>query len=173
MNRYINRKWVRGWRDTSGVAALEFAIIAPFLFSIFVGAVAVFDLYRHYNNMIGAANAVGRYVTVQDAITISDLQNKLEVFAAVAPSQYSAIRIASIQRQGAGYQVLWEMQIGSPAQVDVNVNYPELAEGETVLQIDTSINHKWLFNFLGFGSSTFSYRTWMRPRYVASLPLLN
>ena len=87
--------------DRSGVAAVEFALIAPLLVLVLLGTVTLFDFYRESLALERATASMSDYMSRQTELPRSVLDNRIiATLKALVPQPDGAleVRISSLSR---------------------------------------------------------------------------
>lgn len=172
--------------DEGGIAAVQFAFIAPLFGLIFLGAAASFQSAR------AARQATTTTVTVADLVTRSNEMDKDRREAVYATSKALmdrwpednpyAVSITSIvnPEESAGdpevdKEVVWSVanRVGYRVETDDLGEYklPDIAEGDSVILVH--LQGAFLPDFVGFGFPTpinIDRQAVRRPRFVSEVP---
>jgi Flp pilus assembly protein TadG len=144
-------KWMRSFlRDRRGVAALEFALIAPVMIALYMGSVEATAGLDVNKNLGRATSMVADLVTQQQTITKADLKDIMDIgTAALLPYTRDTpqITITAIDISAANVAtVAWSRRkvnltysrpyaAGSAVALDANLLVP----GTSVIRVETSI----------------------------------
>jgi len=78
------------WRDQSGASAVEFALIAPLLFTLLLGTIQYGSLFLVQNRMVDTARDTARRLAVGDLATESDAEQYAKGQLADVSPQFAA-----------------------------------------------------------------------------------
>lgn len=148
--KYLSKIAGRFLGDKRGVAALEFALIAPVLILLYLGTVEMTDGVDVNKNLGRATSMVADLVTQQTTVTVSDLSNIMKIGqATLLPYRRDTpqITIVSINISAAGNPtVIWSRRLvngsetrpynaGSAITLDANLRIPST----TVVQVEMKL----------------------------------
>src|SRR6478736_4341459 len=89
-----DRFLLRGfWRDQRGASAVEFALIAPLLFTLLLGTIQYGSLFLVQNRMVDTARDTARRLAVGYLATESDAENYAKAQLADMSPQFAAVAI--------------------------------------------------------------------------------
>lgn len=168
---------VRGFAaDRRGVSAIEFALIAPLMITLYLGGVEVTQAVALNRKTTLVAHTVADLVAQTSKVTNADRDDIFEAASAVA-APYStanlAVTVSSVEIDNAGVaRVKWsDTQHGTARAVDSTVTLdPALAVPNTSLILgEVSYSYKPTFGWVLTGTLTLSDRTYMRPRITAAV----
>ncbi len=96
-------------KDCEGVAALEFALIAPIMIMLFVGTLEVSAAVSVNRKVSRISSVVGDLVTQSDKLTASDISNIMDVASDIMEpySNTVKIRITGIKIESGNATVEW------------------------------------------------------------------
>ncbi|MEO1038385.1 MAG: TadE/TadG family type IV pilus assembly protein [Pseudomonadota bacterium] len=162
---------IRFSRDRDGASAVEFALIAPFLITLYLGAVQVSQALNADSKLTSAANAVGDLVAQDDVITDNELDDIFEA-AGIIMEPYDVdamvMRVSSVRMDNDGdIFVDWSDAQGiDPLGDDAQPVIPNgiLVEGESIVLVEAGYNFTTPFKVEGFESLTLSDTVYLRPR---------
>ena len=78
------------WRNQSGASAVEFALVAPLLFSLLLGTIQYGSLFLVQNRMVDTARDTARRLAVGNIATESDAENYAQAQLADVSPQFAA-----------------------------------------------------------------------------------
>ncbi|OHV24721.1 hypothetical protein EOS93_22865 [Rhizobium sp. RMa-01] len=162
-------------KNRSGASAIEFCFVAPLMIFFFIGSVAIFDMFRTYQNIVGANGVVGDVISRQTSIDATFVTNIYGVFLHLQQHSTvpSALRISSIRNTGGIYKLDWEKESGATsllkAQVLDSSTLPQITDGDSIIYVEGAATYTMLSNILGFGQVTFVQRTFTRPRFISAV----
>ena len=157
--------------DRSGVSAVEFALIAPFMVTLYLGGVQLSLALTADRKLTSAANAVGDLVAQDDFVTDGELD---DIFAAADAimTPYAidplAMRVSSVRMDDDGdVWVDWSEGEGLPARSGDNVpTIPDgiLVEGESIVVVEAGYVFRTPYKIEGLDEFTLSDTVYLRPR---------
>jgi Flp pilus assembly protein TadG len=161
--------------DRSGVAALEFAFVAPVVILLFVGSITLFDMYRAYQNIVEAngivADVVSRQTTVNDAF----IANLYGVFTNLQTDKTApnALRVSSITKTGGVYKLAWKKESGKTTllkpQVLDTTKLPDISDGDSIIYVEGTTDYSVATPLLGFGTINYAESAFTRPRFIGAV----
>ena len=171
MRRFITT-WVRQFsRDTRGVSAVEFALIAPFLIALYLGAVQVSQALNADSKVTSAANAVGDLVAQDDTVTDDEMDDIFQAAALIMQPYDPAaliLRVSSVRMDDDG-DIFIDWSDGlrlTPLAEDAAPDIPDgiLAAGESIILVEAGYLFTTPFKTAGFESLELSDTVYLRPR---------
>jgi Flp pilus assembly protein TadG len=156
----FRESFVRFGRDRQGVAAIEFAIVAPVVVLLLLGAVVYFiigrDDYRAKRATYTASDMISRQTTVTNAFLAN--AKAMSEHIASANAKTVGFRASSISRAGDAYLVNWSYATTPYSKLLVVVgsglSLPEIALGESVIVVETSLPYQPVFSLFGSATKT-------------------
>jgi Flp pilus assembly protein TadG len=162
----------RFFRDRRGASAVEFALLAPVLITLLLGAVTVFDLFRTLQNVEKATFTVGDMMSREFDMNSSKLSSMLTLMREmVSSANDGGLRVSSITRRNGNLVTDWSRSTGQavPTTPVSTVNLPRIAEGDSVLLTETFVPHNAFVASFGLDAVTFRGKVAHRPRFVTSM----
>ena len=162
-------------KSRSGASAIEFSFVAPVMIFFFIGSVAVFDMFRTYQNIVEANGVVADVISRQTSIDATFVSNIYGVFTNLQQNSTapSALRISSIKKTGGVYKLDWKKESGTvsllKAQVLDSSTLPQITDGDSVIYVEGATTYTMLSSILGFGQMTFAERAFTRPRFISAV----
>jgi Flp pilus assembly protein TadG len=166
-------------RDSRGVSAVEFALIAPFLIMTYFGLAELAQGMMAQRRVSHAASAVGDLVGQSESLTNAQ---KDDIFAAASnivspfPTAPLKLRITSISGNASGNpRVDWsDGSTGLPAyqHCDVVPNFPSgliTAKGENVIMAEATYHYTSPVSKVLPNGLSFSDKFYLRPRKVSKV----
>lgn len=151
---------LRFWKDESGVAAVELALILPVLVALLLGVVDSGNALLLSKKAMTASNIVADLITRNRTVTQAQIDDSLAA-ARMALAPYSTatlgVDIASIQYTGAGNtpSILWRQTDNMTANPDVLTIADGLGvAGEGVVIVTTEYDFTPVFLHGMFGNFT-------------------
>ncbi|MDR7143237.1 pilus assembly protein [Rhizobium sp. BE258] len=162
-------------KSRSGASAIEFSFVAPVMIFFFIGSVAVFDMFRTYQNIVEANGVVADVISRQTSIDATFVSNIYGVFTNLQQNSTapSALRISSIKKTAGVYKLDWKKESGTvsllKAQVLDSSTLPQITDGDSIIYVEGATTYTMLSNILGFGQMTFAERAFTRPRFISAV----
>ncbi|MGH6799671.1 MAG: TadE/TadG family type IV pilus assembly protein [Roseiarcus sp.] len=173
------RRILASLRDRSGVAAVEFALIAPIFIAMVFGLFEGTRATLAYLKVIAAAQSVADLVTQQKQVTNSDLNDYVsagQLIMKPLPAAALGFVITSVKfdpNTGAA-TVDWQKAVGAtpPAnsvETALAANYG--VKGESVVIVQATYTYTSPIDFVLPASLTITDTAFSRPRIVPAVPL--
>ena len=169
-------------RDCRGVAALEFALVLPFMLVLYFGTVEITQLIRVSNKLTMATETAADIIGAQNTYSLASLQNAqlgsqlmMKPFSAT-PLQNSFASI-SFNSAGAASAVTWQVLQGTNAASVPVATLCSAAAGlglgnDSVVIVTSSYKYTGITSYVLPTSWTLSKRAFVRPRDVSIIPAL-
>ena len=165
-------------RDRSGVAAVEFALILPFMLTLYIGTLELSQIIIVDRRVSTIAGTVGDLVARSDGTistaTINDYFQASE--AIIAPFSTSGLKqvvtLLSIKSNGDA-KVVWSVGYNGGTARAVNANYPlsktseinKVARGSYLVVAETSYSYTPLLAIVFQNTVNYSRENYYVPRY--------
>lgn len=160
-------------RDVRGVAAVEFAFLAPILILFYFGMVEFCQGYMALKRTGHVSSMVADLVSQSDSVTKTDLTDVFAIgdlimapFAATPLTQ----RVSSVTRVNATtYKVDWSVGKGVTSKLTVaeaKIPSDMLEEGESVIVAEAFYDYSSPFDQVAPYVTKFSRMSYLRPRTV-------
>ena len=163
--------------DESASLTLEFVLILPLLVTWFIGSIIFFDAYNSKATSQRTAHTLADIMSRQTNVDNAFIDSLLTIQNRMIPrSGVGTVQVTSIQRDMTGnLQLLWTHTTDATASAlllaDIPLaSIPVLANGESVLLVDTSVPFVPIADWVGFTATNWTYRIPIAPRYVEPLP---
>jgi Flp pilus assembly protein TadG len=168
-------------RDQRGVAAIEFALIAPVAISLYMGFAELTMAMMANRRVAHAAEVVGDLVAQSPAVSPTDLTDVFKVGNAImSPFATTPLkmRITSVVADAKAVpKVGWSQANGMIAMTTGTQvgGFPPnlLAAGDSVIQADVSYAYVSPLRMILPNAITFSNTYYLKPRQSASVTLTN
>lgn len=159
-------------RDTRGVSAVEFALIAPVMIMIYFGLVEFCQGYMAQKRNAHVASIVADMVAQNATLTPAQIANVFSVgdkimrpFGDAELSQ----RVTNIRRTDPSNKVVWSRATGefSARGKNSNVDLPPglaVSNGDAVIMAESEYKYRSLVNFVLPQPITFRHVSYLRPR---------
>lgn len=160
-------------RDQKGVAAIEFALIAPLVTLLLIGSGTFFAAFRADARSKTATYTISDMVARQSSVDDTFLANVKDMFGQLAPKSPTApgVRITSAVKVGLAYVIEWSYATTPYSKMTtlsaLTARLPDSATGQSLLIVETSVPYQPVFRSSGATLTTFENLTTQRPRYVA------
>lgn len=161
--------------DRRGVAALEFALIAPILLVLLMISVTAFVMVREDQTAKSSTFTAGDMIARQSRVNDAYLDFVYALFLNVAQRdrQDAGIRITSVTRSGNKFNVDWSyakkpLSTMTSAMVP-HGRLPDFADGESVVITESLMNYTPLSQLLHWESGQRYNITVSRPRFAKSV----
>ncbi len=157
--------------DERGVAAVEFALIAPVLIAMYLGLAEVCQAYMAQKRASHVTSQVADIVAQTDVMTRDDIADVFGIGALVLtpfPSAPLTMRVTSITRGADGVaRVDWSRGQGMTGRSGtVAVPAGLIANGESIIMSEANYAYRSPLAQLLPGITNFSSTYWLRPRQV-------
>jgi Flp pilus assembly protein TadG len=163
-------------RARDGLAAIEFAMLAPILAALFLGSIELCDALNCQQKVTGMASTAADLIAQETQASTSDISN---VYAAVNsiiyPYSTSGLRIVitSLADNGSGGgKVVWSCaQNGTPRAVNANVAVPTgvISTGGSVILAEVTYPYTSPVSDYITGTINMSEVFYLRPRRSSSV----
>ena len=166
-----SQAWKRLARDTRGVAAIEFAFLAPVLILMYFAMVEYCQAYMALKRTDHVAAMVADLTSQNDRITKVQI-NDVFAIGEVIMSPFAATtltqRVSSVTRvNAASYRVDWSIGDGITNKLTVaeaKVPADMLADGESVIIAEANYDFDSPFNQIAPAATRFKRMAYLRPR---------
>lgn len=167
-------------RDTRGVAAVEFAILAPLMLILYFGLVEFCQGYMAQKRTGHVASMVADLVSQSDTVTTSQLTDMFAIgdlimkpFSATSLQQ----RVSSVTRiSSTTYRVDWSRtkgMTGALSATQTGIPSDMLANGESVIVGEAYYTYDSPFKAFLPNALRFERKSYLRPRNVESISCSN
>lgn len=170
----------RFFGDGDGVAAVEFAFIAPVLIVAYFGIAELCGAMLAERKAYHAASAIGDLVTQDSAPATSDINDIFTVANTIMlPYSSTSLQeyVTSIQEQSNGtYQETWTCSSTSSTCQTMNSSYsdPKLANliqpGQSVILAEVKYTYKSPIQYILPNALNYDEKFYLRPRLVDPIP---
>ena len=166
------RSFLSRWRDDRrGVSAIEFALIAPFMITLYLGAVEVSLALSIDRKITSAASALADLVAQDDVITDGEMNSIMTAGnAIVAPFDTAPleVRISSVMMDSSGdVSVQWSDADGMPPLTEggsVAMPAGVMQTNRSVIMVEVSYTYETMFSELGMSKFDIREVFYLRPR---------
>ncbi|MDE2465909.1 MAG: pilus assembly protein [Alphaproteobacteria bacterium] len=168
-------------RDRRGLAAIEFALIAPVMILIYLGG---FELTQGIalKRMVAltastVTNLVAQYTTISASTQMPDILNASSQVLAPYPSSKAIVTISCITIDSNGKAtVAWSQSLhGTPRTTGEVMSLPAALDvpNTTILYGEASYDYTPVIDFLHHGDFTLASSIYMYPRASSTVNLVN
>ncbi|WP_203291665.1 TadE/TadG family type IV pilus assembly protein [Maricaulis parjimensis] len=171
MIRALGHTWRRFRREQRGVSAVEFALIAPFMILLYLGAVEVSLALSIDRKITSVSSALADLVAQDDIITddeMNDILNAGAVIVAPFSTDPLQIRISSVfMNPDDSVEVTWSDALNtSPLAEGGSVAMPDgvLERNRSVIMVEVDYQYSTMFDQLGVSEFDISEVFYLRPR---------
>lgn len=159
-------------RDTRGVAAVEFAFLAPILILFYFSMVEFCQGYMALKRTGHVASMVADLVSQADALSKDQVEDILDIGDVIMrpfPTTDLNQRVSSVTRISATqYEVNWSVGRGMDGEkltvADAKIPSDMLADGESVIVTEATYDYKSPFDQVAPYFTHFSRMAYLRPR---------
>jgi len=171
MIRALKRGLKRIARDNRGASAVEFALIAPFMILLYLGAVEISLALSIDRKITSAASALADLVAQDDVITdgeMADIMNAGGVIIAPFNTAPLQMRITSVLMNGSDeVRVQWSDAVGMNAYAaggSAPVPAGVLQRNRSVIMVEVNYRYDTMFSELGVSQFDINEVFYLRPR---------
>lgn len=173
------RRLNRFLKDQDGVAAVEFALIAPIMITLYFGMCEFSQAYMANKRMAHVASAVADIVARTTSLNRTQLEGIFDAGGIIMepyPDSGLSIRVTSVTRNNQGVaRIDWTRARGqhTPARArDQTVVVPPglIANGESLIMAETAYQFDSPIGYLAPDTMRFSQTYYLRPRTVSRVP---
>ncbi len=158
-------------RDTRGVAAVEFALIAPVLVALYIGLAEFCQAYMADQRASHLTSQIADIVARSDVVTVDELADIFaigDILMTPFPTATLGVRISSVTRGTDGIvRVDWSRGDGMDPRSGV-VTVPDglITNGQSLILSEATYDYTSPINDLLPGTTQFSHSFYLRPRQV-------
>lgn len=165
--------------DQSGLAAVEFALLLPFLALLYLGGVEILQgiLIQRQTTLAATtvANIVSQYTTISASTQMPDILNaSSQVFAPYASSNASVVVSLITIDSGGNATVTWSQALnGTPRAKGQSITVPGTLNqpNTTLILSETSYAYTPAIDFIRMGTKTLTASIYMVPRESTTINL--
>ncbi len=158
--------------DERGVAAIEFAMLAPILIFFYFGLAEFCQGFMAQKRMGHVSAMVADLVAQEETVAISNLEDIFEIGGLIMkpfPTAALQQRVSSVTRTADVARVDWSRGDGmAPRAVNSTITLPAdlLAEGESAIVSEATYDYDSPVDYFVPGITRFSHIYYLRPRTV-------
>jgi len=177
MNRRSNLL-ARILRDRNGVAAIEFALIAPLILSLFLGSFMLALLFRDAKTAERATSVVADVVSRKTSVDTAYLLQCYTLFQHMVnrPADAIKFRISSVKKSAGALKVDWSYVVSwqQLATGDLATrSFPLVSDNDSFVVVESSVTLSPMAEFLKLPISNYNNSVSQRPRFVAAITKTN
>lgn len=171
--------WRRIGRDENGVAATEFAILAPVLIMLYLGLVEICSAYMAQKRMGHVTSMVADLTAQEESVTttkLGDIANIGSVIMLPYAGAPLTVRVSSVTRTAGVARVDWSWGKGMAPRKDKEVmTLPAnlIVDGQSIIMSEAAYAYNSPINDLLPGITTFKAVYYLRPRVIDKVPCTN
>lgn len=161
----------RFWRDQSGVSAVEFALLAPVMITLYFGSAEFCQGYMAQRRMDHATSQIADIVSQDDVVTLDELDDTFALARLIMspfPTAPLKIRVSGVTRDSNGVaKVDWSRGSGRSALgtgAVVTVPAGIIANGESVILSESTYDYTSPLGYLLPDLVVFRGTFYLRPR---------
>lgn len=167
----LSRALSRFRRDEDGVSAIEFALVAPVLITLYLGSVQLTLALTADRKVTAAASTIGDLVAQDEFVTDSEIGDIIAAGHAIlepfTPAGFD-VRITSVRMNSdEEIYVDWSDGYGLPAHPpDAELDLPDglLAPNNSIILVEVEYLYETAFSQLDYGTMTLTDSVFLRPR---------
>jgi Flp pilus assembly protein TadG len=162
-------------RAEQGIAAIEFAFLAPVLILLLLGCVTLFILFRNSAAAENATFTVADIVSREVEVTNAKLEIDRGLFVAMLADSSATVglRISSVKRTLGVYTVDWSYAVSPQVKMTVDTipvaDMPLVTDGDSVVIVESTVTYTPLFAYVGLSGGTYANIAMNRPRFTSAV----
>jgi Flp pilus assembly protein TadG len=160
-------------QDERGVAAVEFALVFPIIFLLYVGAAEALQAYQAQRNVAHIASAMADITAQSRTVTQSELDDILAASIAMIypfPNVNVQQRLTSFSANGSGtVSTDWTVQRAYTADSTPSLPSGYLAANESVIVSDVIYDYRPTFGLFLPHTIRFTRHAYIRPRLTTKV----
>lgn len=171
----MGRRFLRSFiKDPRGVAAVEFALIAPLMVAFYLGLTELCGAFMAQKRMGHVTALVADLITQEEAVSTDNIDGMFNISDVIMEPFSSAglhQRVRSISLIDGDTVVNWSYTNNSDVFSDTSVSLPDdlLEEGQSVIMSEAVYDFDSPVKYLVPGGMTFQARYFLRPRLVDAI----
>ena len=163
-------------KSCRGVSALEFALIAPIMISMYLGSVQATLVLNADRKLAAAVNTVANLVTQDDIITNAEMNGIFQASTLImdpfAPDNLQVRVVAVVLDHNDDTVVAWSSGMGIAARAkDSAITIPDdlIVAGETVILVEGFYGYESGIGGENFGNLDLHKTVYLRPRITPNI----
>jgi Flp pilus assembly protein TadG len=166
-------------RDRDGLAAVEFAFVAPILIMAYFGVAELCGALLDQRKASHVASAIGDLTAQYSSPTITDINNFFaagQTIMSPSPTTTLQMRISEVQENAAGTVATVQWSCASSNWTGLPKNTPEtlqanlIAAGQSVIMSEAKYTYTSPVSYMLPSAFNYSYVFYLRPRIVDPIP---
>jgi Flp pilus assembly protein TadG len=165
----------RYWSERRGIAAVEFAMILPFMALVYLGGFEVMEEIAAERQVELTASTVANIVTQYSSISQTQTMPGILAAATTVLTPFSSANavttVTCIYVNASGQaKVLWSQASSGSGRANGTITLPSAldVDNTTVILGETSYSYKPLIDYMGIGTKTLYSSIYMLPRQPPS-----
>ncbi|MBB3997646.1 TadE/TadG family type IV pilus assembly protein [Aureimonas pseudogalii] len=177
MKRHGRRSARRRFTDASGIASIEFALLAPLLIVLLLASVTLFDLYRSAKTAEAASFNVSDILSRQLEVNNGFLAMTYKIFLRSTGRSEASVRyrVTSIKTVEGAAVIDWSYAVSPSVKMTAadlkTLKLPLLSKNDSVVLVETWSKQSPLSEILGRVFSDLYLPVFARPRYTSSITM--
>ncbi|WP_413711647.1 TadE/TadG family type IV pilus assembly protein [Rhizobium sp. Rhizsp82] len=165
-------------RADDGVAAIEFALVAPLILTLFLGSVILALLFRDAKTAERATSVISDVISRKTTVDSTYLNQCYTLFQSMVNRPASAIRfrISSVKKSASGLKVDWSYAVTWQQLTDGDVTkrtFPMISDNDSFVVVESSVQPSPLSGFLSLPIGNYENAVTERPRFTAAITKTN
>lgn len=173
-------------KDERGTMTMEFAIIAPLLFTVLIAGFEFFDAFKSYSRAAKTTYTIADIISRQDEIDDTYIHDLHKLMDALMPwlNEDKVLRVTSITYSAAdGYEVAWSKHSDKTFSMDTSLSLdassmlsfqyssilPVVADGDSIILVETEVPHRTLISMFGLHDLVWKNEIAIRPRFASTI----
>lgn len=183
MKRTLNSPFCRrAARDDSGISVIEFALIVPLLFTLYLGISEISVFISADRKVTTVASATGDLTAQALQISdndIADVFTAAEVMMRPFDTSGMTVVVSSVERDGSQFRVVWSDALNTTARAeDSTVALPDdnlipAGTNQTLIMAEVTYTHSSPIGNMFTSGLTVNDTFYLRPRRTLSITRVN
>ena len=161
--------------DRQGLAGIEFALLAPVMIALLLGAVTVALAYRDSKTADRAASVIGDVISRETTVDGTYLQNCYKLFQNLTGRNADAIRfrVSSIKKTSGAFKIDWSYAVAPAKAMTASElakqTFPLLSDNDSLIVVETTVLANPFSSFVSIVFPDTSSFVSERPRFTAAI----
>jgi Flp pilus assembly protein TadG len=165
-------------RDRAGIAAIEFALVAPLLLALFLGSFVLALLFRDAKAAERATSVISDLVSRKTTVDSAYLGQCFNLFQSMVnrPANTIKFRVSSVKKTATGLQVDWSYAVSWQQLLTndlSNRSFPMISQNDSFIVIETSVQPSSVAGILSLPIGDYQNSVSERPRFTAAISKTN